>query len=132
LLSLNHHIPVSTSQSLFIPETILPNPTNNANIELLGSFDVPKMPSTNEPDELLFSISHRLQELFNDDSINDDEPPTQGKVMDGCLSSSSSSVQTRMTEKINSEPWTLPPTRTRRPKLDTVDETDPKAPCSNP
>jgi hypothetical protein len=57
----------STLHSSFRPETILPNPTNNAIIELLGSFDVPKMPFTNEPNELLFSISRRPQELFNDD-----------------------------------------------------------------
>lgn len=92
-----------------MPETTLPNPTNNANIEFLGSFDVPKTPFTNEPNELLFSISRRPQELFNDDDISDDEPSTQGKVMDGCLSSSSSSAQTRMTDKkIDSKPWNLP------------------------
>lgn len=93
-----------------MPETILPNPTNNANIEFLGSFDVPKTPFTNEPNELLFSISRRPQELFNDDDISDDEPSTQGKVVDGCPSSSSSSAQTRMTDKkIDSKPWNLPP-----------------------
>jgi hypothetical protein len=49
-------------------------------------------------------------ELFNDDAISDDEPSTQGKFVYGCLSFSSSSKQTRMTDKkIGSKPWTLPP-----------------------
>jgi hypothetical protein len=42
--------------------------------------------------------------------MSDDETSTQGKVVDGCLSSSSSSAQTRMTDKeIDSKPCTLPP-----------------------
>jgi len=114
LLSHNHHPLLPSYPSLHFTILIhvrndFAQPTNNANIEFLGSFDVPKTPFTNEPNELLFSIPRRPQELFNDDDISDNEPSTQGKVVNSCLSTSSSSAQARMTDKkIDSKPWTLP------------------------